>query len=124
MISGIVSSELEAILRLRVLGAGGDAEEIDAVIDTGFNGDVTLPAALIENLKLPWFFRQQGELADGSLHVFDVHAATILWHGQPRIVEVEVAETQPLLGMSVLAQHSLRIDVRASGAVSINALTD
>jgi len=38
MITGIVNEDLEAILRLSVHGAGEAPVEIDAVIDTGFNG--------------------------------------------------------------------------------------
>ncbi|MBW8885220.1 MAG: clan AA aspartic protease [Planctomycetia bacterium] len=119
MISGAVNADLEAILRLTALGPDGKTVEIDAVVDTGFNGYLTLPTGLIEELKLPWLFRQQGELADGSLHVFDVHAGTILWDGQHRTVEIEVADTEPLVGMAMLQNQRLNIDVTEGGSVSI-----
>ena len=122
MITGKVNAELEALLLLSVLGEADNEVQIDAVIDTGFNGFLTLPTALVEQLKLPWLFRQQGELADGSLQVFDVHAGSILWHGRPRTIEVEVAETQPLLGMATLARHAITIDVVNDGKVVIDEL--
>ena len=124
MITGIVNAELEALLRLIVQGLNGDEHEVEAVIDTGFNGFLTLPTELVEQLKLPWLFRQQCELADGCLSVFDVHAGTVLWNGRPRKVEIEVADTQPLLGMAMLAKHSLHIDVQNGGAVLIDDSTD
>jgi len=123
MITGIVNEDFEAILRLSVHGAGGTPLEIDAVIDTGFNGYLTLPPDLIEKLKLPWLYRQQGELADGSIHVFDVHTGAILWAGRERMVEVEVAETEPLLGMAMLQMHNLNIEVVSGGSVTITEHT-
>jgi clan AA aspartic protease len=90
--------------------------------DTGFTGFLTLPAVLIAALGLPWLCRQPGILADGSVDVFDVYTATVLWDGQSRTVEVEAADAEPLVGMSLLDYHSLRIDVLAGGVVTIMAL--
>jgi clan AA aspartic protease len=122
MIRGSVSSDLEAILKLHLLGERGTEEEIEAVIDTGFNGFLTLPMSVIDKLSLSWLYRQQGELADGSLHVFDVFEATVIWSDASRSIEVEAAETEPLLGMALLQGHELRISVAEGGSVSIESL--
>ncbi len=45
---------------------------MEAIIDTGFNGFLTLPPALVAALGLPWLCRQQGQLADGSVNGFGV----------------------------------------------------
>src|SRR5262245_56398385 len=74
-------------------------------IDTGFTAFLTLPAALIETLALPWLCSQPGILADGSIDLFDVYVAVVLWDGQVRTVEVEGAESEPLVGMSLLDRH-------------------
>jgi predicted aspartyl protease len=42
MITGLVNPDYEAVIRLRIQGPGGHEREIDAVIDTGFNGYLTL----------------------------------------------------------------------------------
>lgn len=73
-------------------------------------------------LRLPWLCRQPGILADGSVEVFDVHTATVLGDGQPRAVEVEDADTDPLVGMSLLDGYSLRIDILNGGTITITAL--
>ena len=73
----------EPLLRLTVRDTVGQPIDVEGVIDTGFNGFVTLPPGLIAALGLPWLCRQQGQLADGSLLVFDVYVATVAWHGQP-----------------------------------------
>jgi clan AA aspartic protease len=95
---------------------------VEAVIDTGFNGFLTLPPALIATLGLPWLCRQQGQLADGSFHVFDVYVATVDWDGQQRSVEVESADADPLLGMALMEDFELRIEVRSGGAVTFTAI--
>ena len=52
MISGVVNGDLEATVRLLIRGPGGQEQEIDAVIDTGFNGFLTLSPALVRQLSL------------------------------------------------------------------------
>lgn len=79
MLTGIVNEALEARLRINVQDASGRVREIDAVIDSGFNGSLTLPSTVIEEMGLAWLYREQGQLADGSIRIFDVHAATIQW---------------------------------------------
>jgi clan AA aspartic protease len=97
----------------------GQPHEVDAIIDTGFNGFLTLPPAMIAALGLPWLCRQEGQLADGSVQPFDVYVATVEWNRQPRSVEVEAADAQPLLGTALLRGSELRILVLPGGLVSI-----
>ena len=47
MITGVVNADREAIIRLEVRGPALQVEVVDAVIDTGFDGWLTLPLALI-----------------------------------------------------------------------------
>ena len=122
MMTGTVNTDLEPLLRLAVRDAGGQPHDVEAVIDTGFNGFLTLPPALIAALGLPWLCRQQGQLADGSVLTFDVYVATVDWNGQPRSVEVEAADAQLLLGMALMEGSELRIQVVPGGAVTIAEL--
>lgn len=122
MITGVVNPNREAIIQLVVTGPRGQHQEIEAIIDTGFTGFLTLPPAVVAALGLSWLSRQPGILADGSVDIFDVHVGSVLWDSQPRVVEVEAADTEPLVGMSLLAQHSLHIDVTNGGVVTITAL--
>jgi clan AA aspartic protease len=122
MITGAVTANQEAIIRLVAVGAREQQEEIEAIIDTGFTGFLTLPPARVAALELHWLCRQPGILADGRVEFFDVYIGTVIWDGDPRIVEVEAADTKPLVGMSLLHRHSLRIDVLTGGIVSISPL--
>ena len=53
-------------------GPIGQEREIQAVIDTGFDGSLTLSPALIAALGLPWRRRGCALLADGNESVFDI----------------------------------------------------
>ena len=122
MIEGAVNENLEATIRLALLGADRKVREVEAIIDTGFTGYLTLPTALIRLLNLSWKGRGQALIADGSLHVFDEYIGQVLWNGQDRPVEVAAADITPLVGMGLLMRHSLRVEVVARGEVRIEPL--
>jgi predicted aspartyl protease len=58
MTTGAVNARLEAVLELTVQSRESQ-QEIEAVIDTGFNGFLTLPPTIINMLSLRWLARQQ-----------------------------------------------------------------
>jgi len=89
MITGIVTTAREAVISLTVHGLAGQAQEIQVVIDTGFDGSLTLPPALIAALGLPWRRRGRALLADGNESVFDIYEATVMWDGNLRRISVD-----------------------------------
>ena len=90
MMQGVVNRRCEATLPLVVGNASGQRQVIDAVIDTGFNGFLTLPSSIITALDLSWNASDLFTLGDGSETFFDLYSVTILWDGQYR--EIDVAE--------------------------------
>ena len=52
MITGVVTTDREAIIQLEVHGPALQIEVVDAIIDTGFDGWLSLPPALIGQLGL------------------------------------------------------------------------
>ena len=70
MMKGIVNAHLEATIRLTVRGPNGK-RRIRAVIDSGYDGCLTLPPALIAVLGLSWQRSSSAILADGSETIFD-----------------------------------------------------
>lgn len=122
MISGWVNTYREAVLRLPVRGLQGREQTVEAVLDTGFNGYLTLPPGLISALGLP--FRRNGRavLGDGSEITFDIHEAVVLWNGQLRRIAVDAADTEPLLGMNLLYGHELNLQVIEGGSVIVRPL--
>ena len=119
MIEGVVNAAYEPIVTLDVQGPSGQASEIEAVIDTGFTGYLTVTPALVTELGLRYLSRGWATLADGSEVPFDVYDVTVLWDGQAVRVEADAADTTPLVGMRLLDSHNLYIEVENGGRVTI-----
>ena len=119
MITGQVNSELEAVIPLSVYGPKAETHEIEAVIDTGFSGHLTLPRTIADALQLDRIATGYLTLADDSEVLSDIYAATILWDGQLREVEADVLETETLVGMALLNGYDLSVRVAVGGTVVI-----
>jgi len=119
MIVGTVTSRREATIHLTVLDASGQQHDIQVVIDTGFTGALTLPPSDIAAWGLPWRSRGRALLANGSVEQFDIYAVTVIWDGKPRHLLAEAANTDPLIGMTLLYGHDLHIEAIDSGQVTI-----
>jgi hypothetical protein len=52
--------------------------------------------------------------------LFDFYTATVIWDGQYR--EVDIAASDPLLGMAMLYGYRLQVDNVEGGIVEIKAL--
>ena len=116
-----MNAHLEAVVTLPLLGPSGQAREVDAVVDTGFNGYLVLPPTLVADLGLPVVGDGEAVLADGSEAAFDVYGVTMLWDGQLRYVETGAVGVNPLVGMAMLENDDLSIHVREGGRVVIQA---
>lgn len=123
MITGLVNVDREAVVSLKIQGPDGREKLIDAVIDTGFNSFLTLPPDVILDLGLTWMTQGRVELGNGQEEQFDVYAATVTWDGESRRILVDAADTEPLLGMSLMYGYSLHIDVLDGGSVVLRALS-
>ena len=122
MIIGSVNSYHEATIRLALHGADEREYQVEGIVDTGFTGSLTLSPILIATLGLPFRSRGNAVLADGSETQFDIYAATVLWDGTLRNILVEAADTDPLIGMSLLYGFNINIQAIDGGRVTIERL--
>ena len=123
MMIGNVNSRREAIIQFAVLGENNQRQAIKAVIDTGYTGFLTLSSAIITKLGLTWYMQEEGILGDGSLCIFNVFEATVIWDGQLKSIEINESETDPLVGMGLLEGYELNIQGFAGGLVTIKVLS-
>jgi len=123
MMMGSVNSRREAVIQFVVLGENHQRQAIKAVIDTGYTGFLTLPSAIISKLGLTWYMQEEGILGDGSLFMFNVFEATVIWDGQIKSIEINESETDPLVGMGLLDGYELNIQGFAGGLVTIKPLS-
>jgi clan AA aspartic protease len=123
MMQGIVDQNCEATIRLVVGNADAQRQMIDAVIDTGFTGFLTLPLSALIKLNLRVYRREQGILGDGSTCIFDVYRGLVNWDGEFRQIDINASETTPLVGMSLLYGYRMQLDAIEGGIVTIQALS-
>jgi len=121
MICGVVNQSCEAILPV-VVKSDVTTQLVDAVINTGFSGFLTLPSKVITALNSPWKGRDVATLGDGTSCIFDVYIAIVIWDGQYRTIDINESETVPLIGMQLLRGYDLRIQAIEGGTVAIEAL--
>lgn len=122
MITGQVTPDREAIVALIVRGPTGAELSVETVLDTGFTEFLTLPAAVITALGLPYQYALPMILADGSVIQAPVYEVTVVWGGQDRVIPAQETESDPLLGMSLLFGSHLSMDAVDGGQVAIRDL--
>ena len=123
MLTGRVSLYLQARLSVEILDQDGQPHPVDALLDTGFNGELALPPRTIRQLELPPKGDQQNaELANGEVVRFSLYTGIVLWNGRPRRVDVIETDSDPLLGMTLLQGSRVTLDVRYGGPVAVTPL--
>ena len=120
MIAGIVNADLEPIISISICGSDGKIYTQDAIVDTGFNGWLSLPPDLIAQLNLRWKRRGRAILGDGSECVFNVYEAVLVWDGDILIIPVDEADSEPLVGMSLMEGYQLMVQVFENGRVELS----
>ena len=121
MIQGVVNDAYEAVVAISLRGPAGQVRDIEAVVDTGYSGFLTLPTALVAELGLPFAYIGRAFLANDDEVSFDVHDVTVLWDGEPRHIKADATGSTPLVGMLLLDGHTLNIEVESGGRVVIQA---
>lgn len=122
MMNGVVSPSCEAMIRFAIGNSNGRMQVIDAVIDTGYTGFLSVPHEIIVALSLPWTGIDRVTLGDGSDTTFEVYSGRVIWDGEYRDIPINQSETDPLVGMKLLYGYDLRIQTVIGGTVTIEAL--
>jgi clan AA aspartic protease len=107
--------------RMSVILCGESSNvEIECVVDTGFEGFLTLPLTVIAELSLSYAGRIDANLADGSNVSTEVYWTEILWSGINREIAVLAMGSRPLMGTALLEDHHLSIDFCDGGVVLVD----
>lgn len=88
----------EAVIPLTLLRDPGDeTRSLEALIDTGFTGHLTLPPDIVEELGLQLRGAAEVILADGSVETLPIYRIRLIWHGQERAIRAYAAPGDPLV---------------------------
>lgn len=119
---GRVTADREARIPLLVRSGEGTEREVDAVIDTGFNGVLGLSTRLIEELGLARVGRERMLLANGEFHFARIYRAIV--NLEDRVYSVRAVEAgEPLAGMGLLWEYELCIQCIDGRQVDLERLS-
>jgi predicted aspartyl protease len=118
----VPNARLEAVLSFWIEDSSGHLHLVEPVIDTGFNGDLTLPIAQVSALGLSFRSRIVSQLANGSLQTIDAHSAILHWDMNLVQIRVQAVGTTPLLGTRLMAGHELKVQFVPGGAVTLERI--
>lgn len=119
---GAVNERLEATLRLQIYGSPRHTN-VTAVVDTGFNGSLSLPNHVIVELSLALLSSRPVTLGDGTQRVLDFYQAEVVWDNQRQAITVMSMEGDPLIGTGLLQQHRLQADFVIGASVRIDPIS-
>ncbi len=122
ILRGGVNARHEAVVRFRLRGPSGVEAELAAIVDTGFNGQLAVPAVTAADLGLTKRTTGTAKLGNGSPRGFDVFAAEVWWADGWRTVSAAAIGREPLVGMRLLAGCRLTVDVTPGEAVTVVSL--
>ena len=123
MIEGVVNASREVVVPIHIGRAEAETRPIDAVIDTGYGGFLTLPEQVVDELALTLSDFVEVVVADGRVVLVAAHEAVVFCDDQPREVLVHVLPGAPLVGTAMLDEHHVSFDMRPGGNVSIHRLS-
>lgn len=104
---GSVNAQLEAWLRVRTTSG----EEVECLVDTGFDGSLLLSRSEAARLKLTILGRVPIIGVGRARSIADIAELKIEWLGQTRAVEVIISDgDDSLLGTGILDGSRLLID--------------
>jgi len=64
--------------------------------------------------------RGRAILGDGSECIFNVYEAIVVWDGNYLTIPIDEADSEPLVGMSLMEGYQLTVQVFEEGSVEIH----
>jgi clan AA aspartic protease len=120
MILGTVNNS-EALVHIALMNSEKRSLLIQAVVDTGYTGYLMLPRSTVLALAWQRAGYQEGILGDGSIKRFEVYLGIVIWDGVLREIEINVSESEALIGMGLLDDYKVEIEAWNGGEVRLIA---
>ncbi len=120
MIYGHVRDNFPYVM-LTLPGQGGPLT-VECLVDTGFEGDLALPSALVIRLDATFAYEKEVRMADGSVRKRPHYEMSLDWNEEPRLTQILLLESVPLMGSMLRQNHLLQIEMIDGGEVSLEPL--
>ena len=119
MIVGRLNQDLDPLVAISIADSRGSFRSLEAVLDTGFGGYLTLPERAIQRLGLELAGERRITLGTGESRMVNAYSAVVSWIEQRRDVIVFESASETLLGMALLRGYRVSLDVREDGEVVV-----
>jgi clan AA aspartic protease len=95
---------------------------IEFIVDTGFDGELSLPANLLRRVLYQNGEMREIRLADGREDTCFSCEVEITWNDESRFATVFLLEGLPLLGIELLGGFTMCVDVVPGGEVTVEEI--
>ncbi len=119
MIKGVLNDRLEPMVVLEISNGDGRFQPVEALLDTGFTEELTMPPDAVARLGLEHVEQTHMTLADGQRIEASMYKGYVNWFGYAQRIDVHAVDGLPLIGMSLLEGCKFTVSVRAGGEVAI-----
>ena len=120
MIVGAVNANLEPVVTVGVHAPSGASAVIEAILDTGFSGELSVSTDVVRRLGLNIVDFTQAIIAGGRAIRVPWCFMELRFGGMSREILALVMDGMPLLGMSALLDQAVSIQAWPGGAVRLS----
>ena len=121
MTTGYISEYGEAIIPIDVFDRQGRLRRVEAIVDTGLDYFMALPARLVQSLGLDWIGRMRMRVGTEEMARFESFAADVSWLGARRRIYVLQTQSEILVGTRLLWESQLTVQFWEGGSVNVQA---
>ena len=113
MIEDIINNFDEPIIKLDICLSSNNSKKVNAIIDTGFNGYISIPNTLIEESNWDFLGTEEYELANGDIVEEKVYLGKIFFDGDElQVFSLTNRTNDVLIGTKVLKNKILKINFK------------
>jgi predicted aspartyl protease len=120
MIEGVFDDDLLPRVPLVLLTFDRKEHPVEGILDTGFNGYLSLTPEWVERLLLVQVGESDMQLADGSIHVAPECMVRLRLGEHETLVAAQISEGSVLIGTRLLYGYSVGLEVVFQGSVTLS----
>ncbi len=120
MIRGKVDDDLQPMISIQLLDHTGQYKDFDVKLDTGFNGELGLPASVLNIIEKTHFETRAVRFANDRSEIVNAYYVDALVDGEARsMVAMDFGSGSRLLGMDALPSWTGCVEFKINGDVTI-----
>lgn len=98
--------------------SGGEDLEVEALMDSGFSGEIALPMSVVEDLELEYAQGRIVVLADGCYHQIETFKGSVFFADEWHDVIVYSTGGNPAVGMRLLRGAKISFETVPEGSIN------